>query len=84
MIDGIDISVVTPMTETEAEELFERQRAVTAEECEYALNDLPKETGDIVRRYIAHLRQQLRREKERSNELSHQVGNLRDPRGGNY
>jgi len=84
IVDGLNLAAIAPMTEQEADELFERNRAVTWEECEYAINDLPVETGNVIRRYIAHLNQRLQREKARSNELSHTVGNLRDPRGGNY
>ena len=84
IVDGIDLSQIKPFTEKEAEELFERTRAVTDEECEAALAGLAPEASAVVRRYIAHLRQRLRREQEKSNRLSHEVAIARDPRGGNY
>lgn len=55
----VDFSQIPPMTEAEAEDLFHRNRRVTYSDVDYALNDLPKETGDIVRRYIAQLRRDV-------------------------
>lgn len=55
----LDLSKIPPMTEREAEELYQRTVVPSRADVEYALSDLPQEIGDVVRRYIARLEQRL-------------------------
>lgn len=67
---SVDLSKIAPMTEREAEELYQRTVIPTYADVECALNDLPKPTGDIVRRYIAHQQQKLINMTRQASDLS--------------
>lgn len=63
----IDLTNIPPMTEEEMDELF--PVPPTREDVEYYLNDLPQESGNIIRRYIDSLEYRYRSVAERADRL---------------
>ena len=65
----VDVTNIPPLTEEEAEALFEGTRPILMEEVERSLNDLPQESADIVRKYIRQLKARLNSVYGRMDEL---------------